>query len=207
MGQYGHSWDMTAAQKVAGHNSVCVQPQGHLAVTVSSAVPVWDTAVCWSGCKWGYYHSLQHGNAGIPCDMGAQEGWEGVVGQGCMDRPLQRALVHWIKTLGSRAGALSCVTAAKRWNNCFKHLLHRLGAAVPSSPTSQCCVLPWQCSAHCGLGQQRRSVQCLAHTGQPSSDCLETLQPPGMQQCETKCESGPTDNPEGEGGSGTGRKR
>lgn len=53
-----------------------------------------------------------------------------------------------------------------------------------------------ECSAHCGLGQQRRSVQCLAHTGQPSSDCLETLQPPGMQQCETKCESGPTDNPE-----------
>ncbi|XP_062481181.1 A disintegrin and metalloproteinase with thrombospondin motifs 10 [Pezoporus occidentalis] len=53
-----------------------------------------------------------------------------------------------------------------------------------------------ECSAQCGLGQQRRSVQCLAHTGQPSSDCVETLQPPGMQQCETKCESGPTDNPE-----------
>uniref|UniRef100_A0A8B9TKM3 ADAM metallopeptidase with thrombospondin type 1 motif 10 n=1 Tax=Anas platyrhynchos TaxID=8839 RepID=A0A8B9TKM3_ANAPL len=53
-----------------------------------------------------------------------------------------------------------------------------------------------ECSAQCGFGQQRRSVQCLAHTGQPSGDCLETLQPPGMQQCETKCESGPTDNPE-----------
>uniref|UniRef100_A0A8C3KIM1 ADAM metallopeptidase with thrombospondin type 1 motif 10 n=1 Tax=Calidris pygmaea TaxID=425635 RepID=A0A8C3KIM1_9CHAR len=53
-----------------------------------------------------------------------------------------------------------------------------------------------ECSAQCGLGQQRRSVQCLAHTGQPSSDCMETLQPPAMQQCETKCESGPTDNPE-----------
>ncbi|NXI49220.1 ATS10 metalloproteinase, partial [Chloroceryle aenea] len=53
-----------------------------------------------------------------------------------------------------------------------------------------------ECSAQCGLGQQRRSVQCLAHTGQPSSDCVETLQPPSMQQCETKCESGPTDNPE-----------
>ncbi|NXM58986.1 ATS10 metalloproteinase, partial [Illadopsis cleaveri] len=53
-----------------------------------------------------------------------------------------------------------------------------------------------ECSAQCGLGQQRRSVQCLAHTGQPSMDCVEALQPPGMQQCETKCESGPTDNPE-----------
>ncbi|RMC00879.1 hypothetical protein DUI87_22564 [Hirundo rustica rustica] len=53
-----------------------------------------------------------------------------------------------------------------------------------------------ECSAQCGLGQQRRSVQCLAHTGQPSVDCVEALQPPGMQQCETKCESGPTDNPE-----------
>uniref|UniRef100_A0A8B9C937 ADAM metallopeptidase with thrombospondin type 1 motif 10 n=1 Tax=Anser brachyrhynchus TaxID=132585 RepID=A0A8B9C937_9AVES len=61
---------------------------------------------------------------------------------------------------------------------------------------SGCCVVSRQCSAQCGLGQQRRSVQCLAHTGQPSGDCLETLQPPGMQQCETKCESGPTDNPE-----------
>uniref|UniRef100_A0A8B9TIS0 ADAM metallopeptidase with thrombospondin type 1 motif 10 n=1 Tax=Anas platyrhynchos TaxID=8839 RepID=A0A8B9TIS0_ANAPL len=59
-----------------------------------------------------------------------------------------------------------------------------------------CCVVSRQCSAQCGFGQQRRSVQCLAHTGQPSGDCLETLQPPGMQQCETKCESGPTDNPE-----------
>uniref|UniRef100_A0A8C0ZK28 ADAM metallopeptidase with thrombospondin type 1 motif 10 n=1 Tax=Cyanistes caeruleus TaxID=156563 RepID=A0A8C0ZK28_CYACU len=53
-----------------------------------------------------------------------------------------------------------------------------------------------ECSAQCGLGQQRRSVQCLAHTGQPSMECVEALQPPGMQQCETKCESGPTDNPE-----------
>ncbi|XP_068265463.1 ciliary microtubule associated protein 1A-like [Nyctibius grandis] len=52
------------------------------------------------------------------------------------------------------------------------------------------------CSAQCGLGQQRRSVQCLAHTGQPSSDCVETLQLPCTQQWETKCESGPTDNPE-----------
>ncbi|OWK51419.1 A disintegrin and metalloproteinase with thrombospondin motifs 10 [Lonchura striata] len=53
-----------------------------------------------------------------------------------------------------------------------------------------------ECSAQCGLGQQRRSVQCLAHTGQPAMDCVEALQPPGMQQCESKCESGPTDNPE-----------
>uniref|UniRef100_A0A8C5J3M9 ADAM metallopeptidase with thrombospondin type 1 motif 10 n=1 Tax=Junco hyemalis TaxID=40217 RepID=A0A8C5J3M9_JUNHY len=61
---------------------------------------------------------------------------------------------------------------------------------------NQTCPPEWVCSAQCGLGQQRRSVQCLAHTGQPSMECVEALQPPGMQQCETKCESGPTDNPE-----------
>uniref|UniRef100_A0A8C5J4L3 ADAM metallopeptidase with thrombospondin type 1 motif 10 n=1 Tax=Junco hyemalis TaxID=40217 RepID=A0A8C5J4L3_JUNHY len=65
----------------------------------------------------------------------------------------------------------------------------------PGGPGSSLVLSP-QCSAQCGLGQQRRSVQCLAHTGQPSMECVEALQPPGMQQCETKCESGPTDNPE-----------
>ncbi|XP_053869260.1 A disintegrin and metalloproteinase with thrombospondin motifs 10 isoform X2 [Malaclemys terrapin pileata] len=53
-----------------------------------------------------------------------------------------------------------------------------------------------ECSAQCGLGQQRRSVQCLAHTGQPSSDCGENLKPAGMQQCEARCKSGPTESPE-----------
>ncbi|XP_074834446.1 A disintegrin and metalloproteinase with thrombospondin motifs 10 isoform X2 [Carettochelys insculpta] len=53
-----------------------------------------------------------------------------------------------------------------------------------------------ECSAPCGLGQQRRSIQCLAHTGQPSSDCRENLKPAGLQQCEAKCDSGPTESPE-----------
>uniref|UniRef100_A0A674KEU1 PLAC domain-containing protein n=2 Tax=Terrapene triunguis TaxID=2587831 RepID=A0A674KEU1_9SAUR len=53
-----------------------------------------------------------------------------------------------------------------------------------------------ECSAQCGLGQQRRSVQCLTHTGQLSGDCGENLKPAGMQQCEARCKSGPTDSPE-----------
>ncbi|NXY74397.1 ATS10 metalloproteinase, partial [Glareola pratincola] len=86
-----------------------------------------------------------------------------------------------------------------------EHPLHLLRPGRDLSPrvikamvatSAPCCPVSRQCSAQCGLGQQRRSVQCLAHTGQPSSDCVESLQPPGMQQCETKCESGPTDNPE-----------
>ncbi|XP_039725988.1 A disintegrin and metalloproteinase with thrombospondin motifs 6 isoform X20 [Pteropus medius] len=53
-----------------------------------------------------------------------------------------------------------------------------------------------QCSAQCGLGQQMRTVQCLSYTGQASSDCLETVRPPSMQQCESKCDSTPTSNTE-----------
>uniref|UniRef100_A0A8C3T559 ADAM metallopeptidase with thrombospondin type 1 motif 10 n=1 Tax=Chelydra serpentina TaxID=8475 RepID=A0A8C3T559_CHESE len=53
-----------------------------------------------------------------------------------------------------------------------------------------------ECSTPCGLGQQRRSVQCLAHTGQPAGDCGENLKPAGMQQCEARCKSGPTESPE-----------
>uniref|UniRef100_A0A8C8S0Q5 PLAC domain-containing protein n=1 Tax=Pelusios castaneus TaxID=367368 RepID=A0A8C8S0Q5_9SAUR len=53
-----------------------------------------------------------------------------------------------------------------------------------------------ECSAQCGLGQQRRSVQCLAHTGQPASDCGDSLKPALMQQCEAKCNAGPTESPE-----------
>ncbi|XP_055010162.1 A disintegrin and metalloproteinase with thrombospondin motifs 6 [Boleophthalmus pectinirostris] len=48
-----------------------------------------------------------------------------------------------------------------------------------------------QCSAHCGLGQQMRTVQCLSYTGQPSSDCAESLRPAIMQQCESKCDATP----------------
>ncbi|XP_040977280.1 A disintegrin and metalloproteinase with thrombospondin motifs 6-like isoform X7 [Aquila chrysaetos chrysaetos] len=53
-----------------------------------------------------------------------------------------------------------------------------------------------QCSAQCGLGQQMRTVQCLSYTGQVSSECPETLRPPSMQQCESKCDSTPVSNTE-----------
>ncbi|XP_051539220.1 A disintegrin and metalloproteinase with thrombospondin motifs 6-like [Myxocyprinus asiaticus] len=48
-----------------------------------------------------------------------------------------------------------------------------------------------QCSAQCGLGQQMRTVQCLSYTGQPSSECPDSLRPNTMQQCESKCDSTP----------------
>ncbi|XP_061658085.1 A disintegrin and metalloproteinase with thrombospondin motifs 6 isoform X4 [Syngnathoides biaculeatus] len=51
-----------------------------------------------------------------------------------------------------------------------------------------------QCSAQCGLGQQMRTVQCLSYTGQPSSECAETLRPAAMQQCESKCDATPVSN-------------
>ncbi|KAG7476940.1 hypothetical protein MATL_G00088230 [Megalops atlanticus] len=53
-----------------------------------------------------------------------------------------------------------------------------------------------QCSAQCGLGQQMRTVQCLSYTGQPSSECAESLRPPTMQQCESKCDATPISNTE-----------
>ncbi|XP_047231848.1 A disintegrin and metalloproteinase with thrombospondin motifs 10 isoform X2 [Girardinichthys multiradiatus] len=59
---------------------------------------------------------------------------------------------------------------------------------------------PWgECSARCGLGQEMRSVQCLAHTGQPSTECLEHQRPAAMQQCKSKCDPSlpiDTENPE-----------
>ncbi|XP_018600208.1 A disintegrin and metalloproteinase with thrombospondin motifs 6 [Scleropages formosus] len=51
-----------------------------------------------------------------------------------------------------------------------------------------------QCSAQCGLGQQMRTVQCLSYTGQPSNECAESLRPPAMQQCESKCDATPISN-------------
>ncbi|MEJ1275647.1 hypothetical protein NN561_006544 [Cricetulus griseus] len=53
-----------------------------------------------------------------------------------------------------------------------------------------------QCSAQCGLGQQMRTVQCLSYTGQASVDCPETVRPPSMQQCESKCDSTPISSTE-----------
>lgn len=54
-----------------------------------------------------------------------------------------------------------------------------------------------QCSIQCGLGQQMRTVQCLSHIGQPSMECPESFKPAAMQQCESRCEALPTENPEG----------
>ena len=42
-----------------------------------------------------------------------------------------------------------------------------------------------------------RTVQCLSYTGQASSDCPETVRPPSMQQCESKCDSTPISSTEG----------
>ncbi|XP_032068208.1 A disintegrin and metalloproteinase with thrombospondin motifs 10 [Thamnophis elegans] len=53
-----------------------------------------------------------------------------------------------------------------------------------------------ECSGQCSFGQQRRSVQCITYTGQPSSECVEALKPSAMQQCESKCDSGLIENPE-----------
>uniref|UniRef100_A0A8C7N3W1 ADAM metallopeptidase with thrombospondin type 1 motif, 10 n=1 Tax=Oncorhynchus kisutch TaxID=8019 RepID=A0A8C7N3W1_ONCKI len=58
---------------------------------------------------------------------------------------------------------------------------------------------PWgECSARCGLGQEKRSVQCLAQTGQPSNECPDLQRPAAMQQCKSKCDlsSLPMDIPE-----------
>ncbi|XP_060088812.1 LOW QUALITY PROTEIN: A disintegrin and metalloproteinase with thrombospondin motifs 10 [Heteronotia binoei] len=108
--------------------------------------------------------------------------------------------------------------------NCGPGFRHRIvlcksGDHTSTLPTSQCpenskpptsircslrrCPPPrwvtgeWgECSGKCGFGQQRRSVQCLSHTGQPSRECVETRRPATTQQCENKCDSGPTENPE-----------
>uniref|UniRef100_A0A8C5S7I0 PLAC domain-containing protein n=1 Tax=Laticauda laticaudata TaxID=8630 RepID=A0A8C5S7I0_LATLA len=53
-----------------------------------------------------------------------------------------------------------------------------------------------ECSGQCSFGQQRRSVQCVTYTGQPSGECVEALKPSAMQQCESKCDSGLIENPE-----------
>lgn len=41
-------------------------------------------------------------------------------------------------------------------------------------------------------------MQCLSYTGQASGDCPETVRPPSMQQCESKCDSTPISSTEGE---------
>lgn len=65
----------------------------------------------------------------------------------------------------------------------------RVRCNLQRCPPSQWITGPWgECSAKCGLGQEMRSVQCLAHTGQPSSECLEHQRPAAMQQCRSKCD-------------------
>uniref|UniRef100_A0A8C4PZL5 ADAM metallopeptidase with thrombospondin type 1 motif, 6 n=1 Tax=Eptatretus burgeri TaxID=7764 RepID=A0A8C4PZL5_EPTBU len=44
------------------------------------------------------------------------------------------------------------------------------------------------CSAHCGVGQQARTVRCVAHSGQASDGCSSALRPLAMQQCDTNCD-------------------
>lgn len=41
-----------------------------------------------------------------------------------------------------------------------------------------------------------RTVQCISYTGQAASDCPETVRPPSMQHCESKCDSTPISNTE-----------
>ncbi|XP_048832964.1 A disintegrin and metalloproteinase with thrombospondin motifs 10 isoform X1 [Brienomyrus brachyistius] len=73
----------------------------------------------------------------------------------------------------------------------------RVRCNLQRCPPPQWVTGPWgECSAKCGLGQEMRSVQCLMHTGHQSNECSETHRPAVMKQCESKCELGPTDNPE-----------
>uniref|UniRef100_A0A8C9T045 ADAM metallopeptidase with thrombospondin type 1 motif, 10 n=1 Tax=Scleropages formosus TaxID=113540 RepID=A0A8C9T045_SCLFO len=83
--------------------------------------------------------------------------------------------------------------------HCPKHSrpTTRVRCNLQRCPPPQWVTGPWgECSAQCGLGQEVRLVQCLTHTGQPSNECPESQRPVAMQQCERKCDLGPTDNPE-----------
>ncbi|XP_040897108.1 A disintegrin and metalloproteinase with thrombospondin motifs 10 [Toxotes jaculatrix] len=87
-------------------------------------------------------------------------------------------------------------------SKCPKHgrPTSRVRCNLQRCPPPQWVMGPWgECSAKCGLGQEMRSVQCLAHTGQPSNECLEHQRPAAMQQCKSKCDLSlpiSTDNPE-----------
>uniref|UniRef100_A0A8C4ZDN5 PLAC domain-containing protein n=1 Tax=Gadus morhua TaxID=8049 RepID=A0A8C4ZDN5_GADMO len=65
----------------------------------------------------------------------------------------------------------------------------RVRCNLQRCPPPQWVAGPWgECLARCGLGQEMRSVQCLTHTGLPSTECMEHLRPAGMQQCKSKCD-------------------
>uniref|UniRef100_A0A3Q3LCA0 ADAM metallopeptidase with thrombospondin type 1 motif, 10 n=1 Tax=Mastacembelus armatus TaxID=205130 RepID=A0A3Q3LCA0_9TELE len=67
----------------------------------------------------------------------------------------------------------------------------RVRCNLQRCPPPQWVMGPWgECSAKCGLGQEMRSVQCLTHTGQPSTECLDHQRPAAMQQCKSKCDLG-----------------
>ncbi|XP_030229242.1 A disintegrin and metalloproteinase with thrombospondin motifs 6, partial [Gadus morhua] len=76
----------------------------------------------------------------------------------------------------------------------------RVRCNLQRCPPPQWVAGPWgECLARCGLGQEMRSVQCLTHTGLPSTECMEHLRPAGMQQCKSKCDlslPATTDHPE-----------
>ncbi|XP_064186122.1 A disintegrin and metalloproteinase with thrombospondin motifs 10 [Anguilla rostrata] len=73
----------------------------------------------------------------------------------------------------------------------------RVRCNLQRCPPPQWVTGPWgECSSKCGLGQEKRSVQCLTRTGQPSSECLDAQRPAAMQQCQSRCDTGPTDSPE-----------
>ncbi|CAL8267568.1 unnamed protein product [Arctogadus glacialis] len=76
----------------------------------------------------------------------------------------------------------------------------RVRCNLQRCPPPQWVAGPWgECLARCGLGQEMRPVQCLTHTGLPSSECMEHLRPSAMQQCKSTCDlslPATTDHPE-----------
>ncbi|XP_027020729.1 A disintegrin and metalloproteinase with thrombospondin motifs 10 isoform X1 [Tachysurus fulvidraco] len=83
-------------------------------------------------------------------------------------------------------------------SDCPKHgrPTTRMRCNLQRCPAPQWLTGPWsECSAKCGMGHQMRSVQCVSHTGLPSSECPELHRPVFMQQCRSKCDlSVTTDN-------------
>ncbi|CAL8306758.1 unnamed protein product [Lota lota] len=76
----------------------------------------------------------------------------------------------------------------------------RVRCNLQRCPPPQWVAGPWgECLSRCGLGQEMRSVQCLTHTGLPSTECMDHLRPAAMQQCKSKCDlnlPASTDSPE-----------
>ncbi|KAK2151593.1 hypothetical protein LSH36_358g02030 [Paralvinella palmiformis] len=61
---------------------------------------------------------------------------------------------------------------------------------LPDCPPPRWVTGAWgECSAKCGLGQQRRSVACRRYSGLPSNACDPRARPHDIQQCEGLCET------------------